>query len=99
MLHSDLVYAVRSLRKSPLFTIAVLATVALAIGASTAIFSVVESVLVRPLPFVEPDRLVWVAEKNDKLNLPTFTTSALNYLSWKEETRSLDPLGAIGSTA
>src|SRR5262249_13535305 len=99
MLPADLVYAVRSLRKSPLFTIAVLATVALAIGASTAIFSVVDSVLLRPLPFADPDRLVWAAERNDKLNLPTFTTSALNYLSWKEETRSLDLLGAIGGTS
>jgi predicted permease len=96
VLLNDLTYTVRVLRKTPLFTIAVLLTVALGIGVNTAIFSVVNGVLVRPLPFHEPDRLVWVAERNDKLGLPTFTASALNYLSWKEQTQSLDGLGAIG---
>ncbi len=48
----------------------------------------------RPLPFSEPERLVWVAERNDKLELPTFAASALNYLSWRDETRTLEPMGA-----
>ena len=94
---NDLRYAAqRTLRKAPLLSVAVVITLALGIGANTAIFSVVNGVLLRPLPFAEPDRLVWVAEKNDKLNLPTFAASALNYLSWKEATRTLDSLGAIG---
>ena len=51
--------------------------------------------LLRPLPFDEPDRLMQVAEKNDALRLPAFGASALNYLSWKEQTRTFDQLGAI----
>jgi putative ABC transport system permease protein len=96
MLLNDLRYTVRMLRKSPLFTLAVVGTVALAIGANTAIFSVVNAVMLRPLPYEKPDRLVWIAEKNDKLNLPTFAASVLNYLSWKEQSRTFEPMGAFG---
>ena len=91
----DLRYALRLLIKSPLFTIAIVLTSALGIGATTTIFSVVNAVLVRPLPFAEPERLMQVAEKNDKLHLPAFGASALNYLSWKEQTRTFDDLGAL----
>ena len=93
---NDLRYTIRLLRKSPLFTLAVVLTVALGIGANTAIFSVVNAVMLRPLPFAEPDRLYWVAERNDKLNLATFSASVLNYLSWKEQARSFEQLGAVG---
>jgi putative ABC transport system permease protein len=96
MLLNDLRYTVRMLRKSPLFTLAVVGTVALAIGANTAIFSVVNAVMLRPLPYEKPDRLVWIAEKNDKLNLPTFAASVLNYLSWKEQSRTFESMGAFG---
>jgi putative ABC transport system permease protein len=91
----DLRYALRLLLKSPLFTTAIVLTSALGIGATTTIFSVVNAVLVRPLPFADPERLMQVAEKNDKLHLPAFGASALNYLSWKEQTRAFDDLGAI----
>src|SRR4029453_648786 len=80
MLLTDLRYAARVLRKSPLVTLAIVLTVALAIGANTAIFSVVNAALLRPLPYAQPDRLVWVAERNDRLKLPTFAASVLNYL-------------------
>jgi hypothetical protein len=53
---------------------------ALTIGANTAIFSVVNAVLIRPLPFAAPDRLMQVAKKNDKLNISNFAASVLNYL-------------------
>ena len=58
----DLKYAVRSMAKRPSFPIVVLATLALGIGAATAIFSIVEGILIRPLPFHEPDRLVYANE-------------------------------------
>src|SRR5262249_29778235 len=67
VLSNDLRYAARMMRKAPMFTVAVVMTVALAIGANTAIFSVVNAVLVRPLPFGDPDRLMQVAERNDRL--------------------------------
>jgi hypothetical protein len=93
---ADLRYAIRLLRKSSLFSITVIITVALGIGASTAIFSVVNAILVRPLPFGEPQRLMQVAEKNDALKLSAFGVSALNYLDWKARTRAFDQLGAVG---
>ena len=79
-----------------MFTAAVLLTIALAIAANTTIFSVVNAVLVRPLPFTQPERLVQVAEKNDKLKLPSFGASVLNFLSWREQTQTFEELAAIG---
>src|SRR5215467_3256315 len=96
MILNDIRYALRMMLKTPVFTIVVVLTVALAISANTAIFSVVNAVLLRPLPFAQPDRLVQVAEKNDKLNLPTFASSVLNFLSWREQTQTLQEMGAIG---
>src|SRR5687767_15893286 len=58
MLFSDLVFATRTLRRTPVFTLAAALTIALGIGASTAIFTVANSVLLRPLPYKDPDRLV-----------------------------------------
>jgi putative ABC transport system permease protein len=96
MLFQDLRYGIRSMRKTPIFTVAAILTLALGIGANTAIFSVVNAILLRPLPFTEPDRLVRVFEKNDRIKLSQFSSSLLNYLSWKEQTQSLEPLGCIG---
>src|SRR5512146_1276430 len=99
MLSDDLRYSLRMLRKSPLATGAIVLTVALAVGATTAVFSVFNALVLRPLPYREPDRLVWVAERNDKLNLPTFTTSALNFRSWQADAAPIESLGAIGFTS
>ena len=92
---NDARYALRILRKAPLFTAAVVITIALAIGANIAIFSIVNAVLVRPLPFENPSTLVQVAEKNDKLHLPIFGTSVLNFLDWRDQSHSFEQLGAI----
>ncbi len=96
MLWSEIGYTARIMRRAPLFTATVVLTVMLAIAANTTIFSVVNSVLLRPLPFREPDRLVQVAEKNDKLNLPIFASSVLNFLDWREQARSFEDLAAVG---
>src|SRR6516164_11735499 len=99
MLLSNLRYPVRTLRKTPVFTTAAVLTMTLTIGANTAIFSVVNAVLIRPLPFASPNRLMQVAEKNDKLQLPSFGASVLNYLSWKAQQHSFEDLAAIGSVS
>ena len=95
VLLQDLRYTVRMMWKAPAFTAAVVLTVALGIGANTAIFSFVYAVMLRPLPFAEPQRLMQVNEKNDKLNLPNFSASLLNYLSWSEQTQTFERLGAV----
>ncbi|MEO8483650.1 MAG: ADOP family duplicated permease [Acidobacteriota bacterium] len=93
---NDFRHTGRFLLKSPWWTIAVVLTIALAIGANTAVFSVVNAVMLRPLPFDQPDRLVWIAERNDRLNLPTFAASILNYSGWKSQARSFEAMGAFG---
>ena len=97
MLLADLRYAARTLRKAPVFAASAVLTLTLTIGANTAVFSIINAVLIRPLPFAAPDRLMQVAEKNDRLNIPIFASSVLNYLSWKEQNRSFEGLGAIGA--
>src|SRR6185369_17348101 len=92
---NDFRYALRVLRKTPMFSLTVVLTVALAIAGNTTMFGIVNAVLLRPLPFFEPDRLMQVAEKNDTLSLPTFSASLLNYLSWREQTHSFESLAAI----
>jgi putative ABC transport system permease protein len=82
--------------RSPLFSAAVILTVALAITANTSIFSFVNAELLRPMPFRQPDRLVQISEKNDKLNLPSFGTSVLNFLSWREQQHSFQEIAAVG---
>jgi len=95
MLSTHLRFTFRTLRKSPAYALTTILTIGLGVGASTAIFSVVNAVMLRALPFASPERLVWVAEKNDKLRLPWFAASVLNYLSWREGQVSFDQLGAI----
>ena len=77
---SDLHFALRRLWKSPGFTVVVLLTLALCIGANSAIFSVINAVLLRPLPFPEPDRLVTVNNSYPKANLSRAGVSIPDYL-------------------
>jgi putative ABC transport system permease protein len=93
---NDLLYALRIMRKAPLFTAAVVLTIALAIGANITIFSIVNAVLLRPLPFRDPATLLQVAEKNDKLHLPIWGSSVLNFLDWRQQNHSFQQIGALG---
>ena len=77
---TDFFYAFRTLRKSPIFTITVVVTIALAIGASTAIFSVTNGVLLRGLPYKDPERLVLAASDMQKRNVKDFPISNVDFL-------------------
>ena len=77
---TDFFYAFRTLRKSPIFTITVVVTIALAIGASTAIFSVTNGVLLRRLPYKDPERLVLAASDMQKRNVEDFPISNVDFL-------------------
>ncbi|HET6893207.1 MAG TPA: ABC transporter permease [Pyrinomonadaceae bacterium] len=80
---NDFSYAFRTLRKSPVFTITVVVTIALAIGASTAIFSVTNGVLLRKLPYKDPERLVLVRGDLQKRNVKDFPLSNADFLDMK----------------
>jgi putative ABC transport system permease protein len=99
MLMHDIRYSLRTLQKTPAFTIAALTTLALGIGATTAIYSLVHTVLLRPLPYVEPDRLVQIVETNKPLNISQFSVSYLNFLSWQERSQSFESLATFGGSA
>ena len=90
----DLRYAARSLRKSPGFTLVAAFTLALGVGANAAIFSVVNTVMLRPLPFAEPDALVRIWESDPEHGRPTFATSHPNFLDWRSEAKSFQSLAA-----
>jgi hypothetical protein len=91
----DLRYAARTLWKSPGFTTIAAVTLALGVGATTAIFSVVNTVMLRPLPFPEPDRLVRIWENNLGLGWSTFAVSHPNFLDWRSQAASFESLAAM----
>lgn len=89
----DVRFALRLLRKSPGFTAAAILTMALGIGANTAMFSVVNGVLLRPLPFDGADRLVWVAESWPDLG--KIGASYLNFQDWSKMNQSFESMAAF----
>jgi len=91
----DLRYAVRTLAKSPGFTTVAVLTLALGIGANTAIFSVVNAVLLHPLPYREPDRLVRIASVNPSLDVTDSRSSGLNVLDWQRQSASFESIAAF----
>jgi putative ABC transport system permease protein len=92
---ADLKYAARALRKNLAFTTVAVLTVALGIGASTAVFSVVNAVLLRPLPFRAPDRLMMVWETREKLGEFDAVVSYPNFNGWREQSRSFQRMAAF----
>ncbi len=91
----DVRYSVRALRKQPGFTAVVLLTLGMGIGANTAMFSVINAVLLRPLPFPDPERLVQVWESNARLDLPHFSVAIANFSDWRVRSQSWDALAAV----
>jgi putative ABC transport system permease protein len=88
----DTAYAVRSLRRSPGFTAAAVISLAVGIGATTAISSVVDAVLLQPLPFPDADRLVRIVENDRPRTLPQLNYQ--EYLEWRSRTTTLSGLAA-----
>jgi putative ABC transport system permease protein len=92
----DLRFAVRSFVRAPRFTIPAVLALALGIGATSATFSVIRGVLLEPLPYRDPDRIVVVWENNLKRNRPRNVIAAANFVEWRERNRSFSHLGAAG---
>ncbi len=89
----DLKYAARGLRRSPTFTVAAVLTLGLAIGATTAIYSIVDAVLLDDLPYPEPDRLVRMFEQNAPTN--RWSLSVVDFQAVKEQQRSFEHVAAL----
>ena len=96
-LFKDLKYGFRSLVKRPGFSAIAIITLALGIGANTAIFSVVNAVLLRPLPFVDPDRLVMVWEDASFAGFPRNTPAPANYVDVKTQNQVFEDIAAMDS--
>ncbi len=91
---SDLRFALRQLVKSPGYALVAVATLALGIGACAVMFSLLDAVLLRPLPFRDPERLVWIENNLRKDGLSGRTTRADVFAGWRENSRSFEALGA-----
>lgn len=98
MFLKDVGYAWRTLRKSPVFFTTAVVTIALGIGASTAIFSVTNAVLLRSLPYQDPGRLVFLCDDMRKRNVRDFPTSAADYFDMRNGTKNMfEDIGAVNT--
>jgi predicted permease len=95
---SDLRHGLRLLRRYPATSVLAVITLGLGIGANTAIFSVVDSVILRRLPYPEPDRLVMVWEKRPTENVLTNVVSPADFLDWKQRQTPLEQIAAFAGT-
>jgi putative ABC transport system permease protein len=93
----DLVYAVRGLRRNPAFALTAILSLALGIGASVSIFTVADNLLIRPLPYPDPDRLVMVWETNPTRARNEYNViNPSNYRDWKAQNNAFESMGAFG---
>ena len=91
----DVRYAGRMLRKHPLFSLAIVLTIALAIGANATIFGVINAVLLEPLPYKDPDRLVRLWESNLKQSQPESPVSVPNFQDWQRQQSAFEDVAAL----
>ncbi|HEY4306203.1 MAG TPA: ABC transporter permease [Gemmatimonadaceae bacterium] len=91
----DVGYAARVLRRNPGFTVAVIVTFALGIGCTTSIFSVIDGILLRALPYRSPDELVAVWERNDARKSRTNVVSVENFEAWRARVTSIESIAAL----
>jgi putative ABC transport system permease protein len=94
-LFNDLRYAARTLIRSPGFTVVAVLTLALGVGANTAVFSVVNALLLTPLPFDEPGRLVMLWEQNPETGFDLDLVAWGDYLDWQEQCKSIASFGCV----
>src|ERR1017187_3410381 len=88
-------HGVRRLGKTPAFAAVALLTLALGMGATTAIFSVVDTVLLKPLPFREAERLLVIWEKNPSQNRFKLFVAPANFLAWQQQSRAVEQMAAL----
>src|SRR5215470_14803739 len=98
ILWHDLRFALRTLIKKPGFTFVLILALALGIGANTAIFSVVNAVLFRPLPYKNAERLIWIWSTNPLNDIEHEAASPPDYIDWKTQSQSFEEMGAFVNT-
>jgi putative ABC transport system permease protein len=96
MAYQDIRYGFRSFLRAPRFTVPAVIALALGVGATSAIFSVVRGVLLEPLPYQDPDRIVAVWENRLDRNRPRNVIGAANFVAWRERNKSFEKLGMVG---
>ena len=99
LMHTELRQALRFLRRRPAFSGAIVLTVAIAIAATTLTFAIVNGVLLEPLPYAQPERLVSVWEHSITRENPKNTVSSANFLAWRERLRSLERVSILFETS
>src|SRR5580698_11253037 len=95
ILFADLRYGLRLFRQAPTFTAIAILALALGIGANSAIFSTLDSVVFRPLPYQDPDRVVMVFEDATFVGYPRNTPSPGNYFDWKAQNHVFTDMAAV----
>src|SRR4029078_11527412 len=93
-LRQDLRYALRRMLKSPGYTAVIVIALALGIGVNTAIFSVADAFLLKPVPFLDTERLVMVLEKRPNAGDDWASVANANYFDWKTQSQSFEQLAA-----
>src|SRR5262245_58055198 len=93
----DARYGLRLLLRKPGFTFVAVLTLALGIGANTAIFTVTYALLIKPLPYAQPDQLTIVTENNISRGWTSFSVAPANFFDWREQNRSFSSIAAYGS--
>ena len=97
-LRSDTRYAFRQIRKRPGFSAAAIVTLALGVGATTAVFAVVDAVILRPLPYPASERLYSLYEVNSRANVGRTRVTALNFLDWQQHSQAFSGMAAHAGT-
>ena len=92
-LRSQFRQVIRRLGRAPLFAAVILITVAIGVGANTTIFSIVEGVLLKPLPYKNPDRLIGVWYKAPAINIPKINMAGYLYFTDREQNKTLEDIG------